>query len=77
MLLPRKTIVAREWVIFSLSVGLGGHLALAFLLHNSTPDLWQGIGWKAVLFGLFVYVAVQSGRSIFCAIRSRRAKHDT
>ena len=72
----RKTVVAREWVIFALSFGLGGHIALGFMLHNSTPERWQTIGWKAVFFGLFVYVAVQISRSIFLAIRSHRAKRD-
>jgi hypothetical protein len=72
----RKTAMAREWIIFALSFGLGGHIALGFMLHNSTPERWQAIGWKAVFFGLFVYVAVQAGRSIFLAIRARRAKHD-
>ena len=73
----RKTVVAREWIIFALSFGLGGHIALGFMLHNSTPERWQAIGWKAVFFGLFVYIAVQVGRSIFLAIHSRRSKHNT
>ncbi len=72
----RKTVVAREWIIFALSFGLGGHVALGFLLHGSTPDRWQAIGWKALFFGLFVYVAVQAGRSIFLAIRAGREKRD-
>lgn len=72
----RKTVVTREWIIFALSFGLGGHVALGFILHSSTPERWQTIGWKAVFFGLFVYVAVQAGRSIYSAIRSRRAKPD-
>lgn len=72
----RKTVVAREWIIFALSFGLGGHVALGFMLHSSTPERWQTIGWNAAFFGLFVYVAVQAGRSIFLAIRSRMAKHD-
>ncbi len=73
----RKTVVAREWIIFALSFGLGGHIALGFMLHSSSPDRWQTMGWKAVFFGLFVYVAVQAGRSIFLAIRSLQAKRDT
>lgn len=73
----RKTVVAREWIIFALSFGLGGHVALGFMLHSSTPDRWQTMGWKAVFFGLFVYVAVQASRSIYLAIRSRQAKRDT
>jgi hypothetical protein len=72
----RKTVVAREWIIFALSFGLGGHVALGFMLHSSTPERWQTIGWNAAFFGLFVYVAVQAGRSIFLAIRSRMAKRD-
>ena len=73
----RKTVAAREWIIFALSFGLGGHVALGFMLHGSKPDRWQTIGWKAVFFGLFVYVAVQAGRSIFLAIRSWQTKRDT
>ena len=73
----RKTVVAREWIIFALSFGLGGHVALGFMLHSSTPDRWLTMGWKAVFFGLFVYVAVQAGRSIFLAIRSRQTKRDS
>lgn len=72
----RKSVVAREWIVFALSFGLGGHVALGFLLHGSTPDRWQTIGWKALFFGLFVYVAVQAGRSVFLAIRSQRTKRD-
>jgi len=72
-----KTAVAREWIIFALSFGLGGHIALGFMLHDPTPERWQTIGWNVVFFGLFVYVAVQAGRSIFLAFHSRRSKHDT
>ena len=76
MTTTRKTVLAREWIIFALSIGLGGHVALGFMLHNSTPERWQEIGWNALFFGLLVYVAVQAGRSIFLAIRSFRAKRD-
>jgi len=70
----RKSAFAREWIIFALSFGLGGHVALGFLLHSPTPERWQRIGWNAIFFGLFVYVAVQAGRSIVLAIRSHRAR---
>jgi hypothetical protein len=73
----RISVAAREWIIFALSFGLGGHVALGFMLHNSTPDRWQTIGWNAVFFGVFVYVAVQAGRSIFLAIRAHRGKRNT
>ena len=72
----RKTVVAREWIIFALSFGLGGHVALGFMLHSSTPERWHTIGWNVTFLGLAVYAAVQAGRSIFLAIRSRRAKRD-
>jgi hypothetical protein len=73
----RISVAAREWIIFALSFGLGGHVALGFMLHSSTPDRWQTIGWNAVFFGVFVYVAVQAGRSIFLAIRAHRGKRNT
>ena len=72
----RKTVVAREWIIFALSFGLGGHVALGVMLHSPTPERWHTIGWNVVFLGLAVYAAVQAGRSIFLAIRSRRAKRD-
>ncbi len=73
----RKASMAREWIIFALSFGLGGHVALGFVLHNPSPERWQAMGWNAVFFGVFVYVAVQAGRSIYLAIRASRTKHDT
>jgi hypothetical protein len=69
-----KTVWAREWIIFALSIGLGGHVALGLVLHD--PSARQGIGWKAVLIGLFIYVLFQAGRSIFLVIRTRRTKRD-
>jgi len=72
----RKVVLAREWIIFALSIGLGGHVALGLVLHDPSPERWQGVGWKAVFIGLFVYVVVQAGRSIFLAIRSHRAKRN-
>ncbi len=72
----RKAALAREWIIFALSFGLGGHVALGFVLHNPSPERWQAMGWNAVFFGVFVYVTVQAGRSIYLAIRSHRAKRN-
>ena len=63
---------AREWIIFALSIGLGGHVALGLVLHD--PSTRQGIGWKAVLIGLFIYVLFQAGRSVILWLRARRAK---
>ena len=74
---PRRATIAREWIIFALSFGLGGHIALGLMLHNPSPERWQAMGWKVFFIGLFVYVAVQAGRSIYLVIRTRRAKRVT
>lgn len=70
----RKAVWAREWIIFALSIGLGGHVALGLVLHNPSPRPWQDTGWSAFFIGLFIYVLFQAGRSIFLVIRARRAK---
>ena len=71
----RKASIAREWIIFALSVGLGGHIALGLILHEPAQH-WQEMGWNTLFIGLFVYVAVQAGRSIFFAVRTRKTKED-
>jgi hypothetical protein len=68
----KKAVWAKEWIIFALSIGLGGHVALGLVLHN--PSARQGIGWKAVLIGLFIYVLFQAGRSVFLVLRTRHTK---
>jgi len=72
----RKAAMAREWIIFALSFGLGGHIALGLVLHNPSPARWQEMGWNIFFIGLFVYIAVQAGRSIYMAIRSHGAERD-
>jgi len=73
----RKATIAREWIIFALSFGLGGHIALGLVLHNPSSERWQAMGWNVVFVGLLVYVAVQAGRSIYLVIQTRRAKRIT
>jgi hypothetical protein len=63
--------MAREWIIFALCLGLGGHIALAVVLH--APDLWP---WsKAWLYGLLsgfvLYVLVQVIRSLWWICRGK------
>jgi hypothetical protein len=55
----------REWIIFALCLGVGGHIALAVILH--APDLWpwRTAGLYGLLSGLVVYGVVQSGRVIW------------
>ncbi len=65
--------MAREWIIFAICLGLGGHIALAVVLH--APDLWP---WsKAWLYGIFsgfaLYVAVQVVRSIWWIFRGKNS----
>ena len=65
--------LAREWIIFALCLGAGGHLALGFVLH--APDLWP---WsRAGLYGLFsglvIYVLVQVARFLWSRVHAKRA----
>jgi hypothetical protein len=69
----KKAVWAREWIIFAISIGLGGHVALGVVLHDPSPRQWQDIGWNVVFFGLFIYVLFQGGRSLFLVLRTRRA----
>jgi len=68
-----KAIWAREWIIFALSIGLGGHVALGIVLHDPSPKQWQDIGWNVVFFGFFIYILFQAARSVFIVVRARRA----
>ena len=73
----RKRAIIREWALFALSFGLGGHVALGMMLH--APELWpwDKAGVYGLLVGLSVYVAIQVLRSIWWVIteasRSRRS----
>ena len=69
-----KAVWAREWIIFALSIGLGGHVALGLVLHDPSGRQWQDAGWNAFFIGLFIYVLFQGGRSIYLVIRTRRSK---
>ena len=66
--------MAREWIIFAICLGLGGHIALGVMLH--APDLWpwSRAGLYGLLSGLGLYAAVQLGRSIWRF--NRTAKED-
>ncbi|ALA56690.1 conserved exported protein of unknown function [Nitrospira moscoviensis] len=60
----------REWVIFALCLGIGGHIALAFVLH--APDLWpwSRAGLYGLLSGLAVYVMVQLARWLWHLLKN-------
>jgi hypothetical protein len=57
--------MAREWIIFALCLGVGGHIALGVMLH--APDLWpwSRAGLYGLLSGLGLYAVVQVSRSIW------------
>lgn len=59
---PDGRPLVREWIIFAISLGLGGHLALGVVLH--APDLWtlREAGRNGLLSGLALYAAVQAAR---------------
>jgi len=65
--------LAREWIIFALCLGAGGHLALGFVLH--APDLWpwSRAGLYGLLSGLVIYVLVQVLRFLWSRVHAKRS----
>ena len=63
--------MAREWIIFAICLGLGGHIALAVVLH--APDMWPwSTAWLyGLLSGVALYVVVQVIRSLWWVFRGR------
>lgn len=71
----RKTIIIREWALFALSFGLGGHVVLGMMLHAPALWPWDKAGIYGLLVGLSVYVTVQVLRSIWWVMtESRRSR---
>ena len=68
----QKRRIIREWALFGLSFGLGGHVVLGMMLH--APELWpwDKAGVYGLLVGLSVYVAIQVLRSIWWVITEGR-----
>lgn len=61
----------REWIIFAICLGLGGHVALGLILHAPELWSWQHAGLRGLSIGLAVYVAVQAARSLWWIARGR------
>jgi hypothetical protein len=63
--------LVREWIIFAVCLGIGGHIALGFVLH--TPGLWPlgRTGFYGLVSGLAVYAVVQAIRWIWTYTRFR------
>lgn len=63
--------MVREWLIFALCLGLGGHIALGIILHAPELWSWRDAGMRGLLIGLSVYAAVQVLRSLWWVLRGR------
>jgi len=73
----RRATLVREWIIFALCLGLGGHIVLGLVLHS--PDRWAGAdsALQGLLIGLSVYVVVQVARSLWWVVNGRSRAGDT
>ena len=63
--------MTREWIIFAICLGLGGHIALGVILH--APELWpwNDAGLAGLLIGLWVYGIVQLVRWLWLIVGGR------
>lgn len=55
----------KEWIIFSLSLGFCGHIALGLTLHAPQSFLLTSPWTNGILIVVFFYLMVQSTRLIF------------
>jgi hypothetical protein len=67
----RKTFL-KEWALFALSVGIGGHVVLALMLHTPNIWPWDKAGVYGLLIGISVYVALQLVRSLWWIFTEKR-----
>lgn len=68
---PSKSHMVREWIIFALCLGLGGHIALAVVLHAPERWPWSHAGLYGLVLGAGVYGTVQLIRALWWAVRGR------
>ena len=68
---PSKSHMVREWIVFALCLGLGGHIALAVVLHAPERWPWSHAGVYGLVLGGGVYGAVQLIRALWWAVRVR------
>ncbi len=74
-----KSRAIKEWVIFAVCMGLGGHIALALLLHapaDQWPDRapWFYVVGFSISLSFSVYVGVQLIRSVWWFVRGERSE---
>jgi len=67
-----KSRLIREWIIFAICLGLGGHIALALLLH--APEQWpvNTLWLYGASLTLSIYVCVQLLRSVWWFCKGER-----
>lgn len=68
---PSKSHMIREWIVFALCLGLGGHIALAVVLHAPERWPWSHAGLYGLVLGAGVYGVVQLIRVLWWAVRGR------
>ena len=68
---PSQSHMVREWIVFALCLGLGGHIALAVVLHAPERWPWSHAGLYGLVLGAGVYGAVQLIRALWWAARGR------
>ena len=51
----------REWIIFALCLGVGGHIALGFVMHAPSFWPWSMTGYYGFMSGLVVYGHIARG----------------
>ncbi len=66
----------REWIIFALCLGVGGHVALGVVLHAPGYWPWNTAALYGLLSGLAVYVAVQAIRAAWSWFRRSAQEAD-
>jgi hypothetical protein len=62
-------MMIREWIIFALCLGVGGHIALGVILHAPGYWPWSTAGFYGLLSGLGLYGLVQAGRAIWKVLK--------
>ncbi len=66
-----KFYLVREWIVFALCLGLGGHIALAVVLHAPERWPWSHAGFYGLALGVGAYVAVLLIRTLWWTLRGR------
>ena len=62
-------MMVREWIIFALCLGVGGHIALGVVLHAPGYWPWSTAGFYGLLSGLALYGVVQAVRALWKVLR--------